>query len=151
MSILALDLGTKTGWAVSTAHSGIISGTHKNRTSAKDHKGVVWNRFYYFLDAMNDRHQISLIVYEDVMNHAGVLAAHAYGGYLAILEKFAADKLITIEGVGVGTIKKHATGRGNAKKEEMIAAMTAKGYNPSDDNEADALALLHLVLERETL
>ncbi len=43
----------------------------------------------------------------------------------------------------VGTIKKHATGKGNAGKDLVIAAMTALGHVPADDNEADALALLH--------
>ena len=45
-------------------------------------------------------------------------------------------------GVPVGTIKKHATGKGNAGKAEVIAAMRTKGFRPKDDNEADALALL---------
>jgi hypothetical protein len=30
----------------------------------------------------------------------------------------------------------------------MIAAMQGLGYNPADDNEADALALLHYAIER---
>ena len=50
---------------------------------------------------------------------------------------------IAYQGVPVGTIKKHATGKGNAGKEAVIAAMRAKGYPVNDDNEADALALLH--------
>ena len=46
------------------------------------------------------------------------------------------------EGVPVGTIKRFATGKGNADKAAIIAAMKARGFNPADDNEADALALL---------
>ena len=46
------------------------------------------------------------------------------------------------EGVPVGTIKRFATGRGNADKAAVIAAMQARGFRPADDNEADALALL---------
>jgi Holliday junction resolvasome RuvABC endonuclease subunit len=49
----------------------------------------------------------------------------------------------------VGTIKKHATGKGNASKEEMIAAARAKGFNPTDDNQADALMLLCFAIEQE--
>jgi Holliday junction resolvasome RuvABC endonuclease subunit len=48
----------------------------------------------------------------------------------------------------VGTIKKHATGKGNAGKQAVIAAMQAKGYHPKDDNEADALALLTWAMEQ---
>jgi Holliday junction resolvasome RuvABC endonuclease subunit len=43
----------------------------------------------------------------------------------------------------VGTIKRHVAGKGNADKAAVIAAVKALGYNPADDNEADALALLH--------
>ena len=47
----------------------------------------------------------------------------------------------------MGTIKKHATGKGNAGKDDMIKAMQALGHPVTDDNEADALALLHWSLE----
>jgi Holliday junction resolvasome RuvABC endonuclease subunit len=46
------------------------------------------------------------------------------------------------QGVPVGTIKRYATGKGNADKAAMVAAMRARGFAPVDDNEADALALL---------
>jgi len=49
--------------------------------------------------------------------------------------------------VPVGTIKKHATGKGNAGKEDVIASVTARGHAPVDDNEADALALLHWAIQ----
>ena len=42
----------------------------------------------------------------------------------------------------VGTIKRFATGKGNADKTAMIAAIRARGFPPADDNEADAIALL---------
>jgi Holliday junction resolvasome RuvABC endonuclease subunit len=51
----------------------------------------------------------------------------------------------------VGTIKRHASGRGNAGKAEVIAAMKARGYAVRDDNEADALALLHWALAQEAV
>ena len=50
-------------------------------------------------------------------------------------------------GVPVGTIKLHATGKGNADKAAMIAAMRLAGHNPADDNEADALAIVRWALE----
>jgi Holliday junction resolvasome RuvABC endonuclease subunit len=51
-----------------------------------------------------------------------------------------------VQGVAVGTIKKHATGVGYAGKQAVIDAMHALGFDPVDDNEADALALLHWAL-----
>jgi len=35
-----------------------------------------------------------------------------------------------------------STGRGNADKAAVIAAVRARGFHPKDDNEADALAIL---------
>ena len=49
----------------------------------------------------------------------------------------------------MGTIKKHATGKGNASKTEVIDAMRALGHPVTDDNEADALALLHWALDTQ--
>jgi Holliday junction resolvasome RuvABC endonuclease subunit len=45
--------------------------------------------------------------------------------------------------VPVGTIKRHIAGKGNADKAAVIAAVQALGFDPQDDNEADALALLN--------
>ncbi len=44
--------------------------------------------------------------------------------------------------VPVGTIKRFATGDGNADKDAVIDAIRARGSTPADDNEADALAIL---------
>ena len=54
---------------------------------------------------------------------------------------------IPYEGVPVGTIKRHATGKGNAPKQAMIDAVRAKGFSPEDDNEADAIAILLWALD----
>ncbi|AOE88332.1 hypothetical protein LBM341_00014 [Ralstonia solanacearum] len=52
-------------------------------------------------------------------------------------------------GVPVGTIKKHATGKGNASKNEIIASVSKRGHEPVDDNEADALAILYWAAETQ--
>ena len=51
------------------------------------------------------------------------------------------------QGVPVGSIKKHATGKGNADKAAMIDAARARGFSPADDNEADAIAILLWAIE----
>ena len=65
--------------------------------------------------------------------------------------RFTAQHLVRLreayQGVPVGTIKRHATGKGNAPKEAMIAAARAHGFSPADDNEADAIALLLWAIE----
>ena len=51
---------------------------------------------------------------------------------------------IEYKGIGVGAIKKHATGNGHSKKDAMIASASLKfkSVNVIDDNHADALWLL---------
>lgn len=87
--------------------------------------------------------EIHAVYFEEVRRHAGVDAAHVYGGLMATLTTWCEHQNIAYLGVPVGTIKKHATGKGNAGKTEVIAAMRALGHPVTDDNEADALALLH--------
>jgi Holliday junction resolvasome RuvABC endonuclease subunit len=86
------------------------------------------------------------VSFEEVRRHAGVDAAHAYGGFLATLTAWCEHHQIPYAGVPVGSIKRHATGKGNATKGDMISAVRALGHDPADDNEADALALLHFAL-----
>ena len=66
---------------------------------------------------------------------------------MASLTSWAELRGIPYEGVPVGTIKRHATGKGNANKAAMIAAAKARGFSPADDNEADAIAILHWAIE----
>jgi Holliday junction resolvasome RuvABC endonuclease subunit len=93
---------------------------------------------------------IDAVYFEEVRRHVGVDAAHAYGGFLATLTAWCEHHQIPYSGVPVGTIKLHATGKGNANKDAMVAAMQAKGHPVTDDNEADALAILHWAMEQDT-
>ena len=76
---------------------------------------------------------IAGIWFEEVRRHAGTDAAHVFGGLLATLTTWAELRGIPYSGVPVGTIKKHATGRGNAPKQDIIAAARARGFSPADD------------------
>ena len=146
--ILALDLGTTTGWALRTAHGLITSGTVSFRPSRYDGGGMRYLRFRGWLDHLaGDAGPISAIHFEEVRRHVGTDAAHVYGGLLATLTAWAENMAIAYQGVPVGTIKRHATGKGNANKDAMIDAVRARGFNPADDNEADAIAILLWALE----
>jgi Holliday junction resolvasome RuvABC endonuclease subunit len=91
------------------------------------------------------------IVFEEVRRHAGTDAAHIYGGFLAHLSAWCEERSIPYEGIPVGTIKRFATGKGNAPKDAMLAAIRARGFAPADDNEADAIALLLWATEQVAL
>ena len=77
----------------------------------------------------------------------GVDAAHAYGGFLAGVTAWCEEHAIAYQGVPVGTIKRFITGKGNADKEAVVAAVRARGFMPDDDNEADAIAILLWAIE----
>jgi Holliday junction resolvasome RuvABC endonuclease subunit len=143
-SILALDLGTTTGWALQCRDGRIISGSESFKPQRFEGGGMRFLRFRRWLTEIKQSSDwLDAVFFEEVRRHAGVDAAHAYGGFLATLTAWCEHHGIPYQGVPVGTIKKHATGKGNASKEEMIEAIRALGYDPEDDNEADALALLH--------
>jgi hypothetical protein len=147
-AILALDLGQKTGWAVRNADGAIASGTVEFKPGRFEGGGMVFLRFRAWLQEVDETAGgIGAVYFEEVRFHRGVTAAHAYGGYLAHLTAWAEMNRIPYRGVPVGTIKRHVTGRGNADKEAVIAAVRALGFDPVDDNEADALALLDWALE----
>ena len=143
LAMLALDLGTITGFALRGADGAITSGTAEFRLDRWQSGGMRFLRFRHWLTEV--KHQaggVDLVVYEQVRRHAGVDAAHVFGGWLAILTAWCDHHGIAYQGVPVGTIKRHVTGKGNADKAAVIAAIRARGFNPADDNEADALAIL---------
>ncbi|MBX6741933.1 MAG: hypothetical protein IRY87_07785 [Acetobacteraceae bacterium] len=142
-AVLALDLGTSTGWALRSQDGGITSGTMTFRPSRFEGGGMRYLRFRGWLREVSSLSGgLAHIVFEEVRAHAGTDAAHIYGGFLAHLSAWCEEHGIPYQGVPVGTIKRFATGKGNADKAAMIAAVRARGFVPADDNEADAIALL---------
>jgi hypothetical protein len=146
--ILSLDLGTTTGWAIQLSGYSLQSGSTSFRPSRYDGGGMRYLRFRGWLDGFAaDVGGIAAIYFEEVRRHAGTDAAHVYGGFLATLSTWCEQHGIPYEGVPVGTIKRYATGKGNADKHAVIEAVRARGYRPTDDNEADAIAILLWVIE----
>ncbi|WP_198370260.1 crossover junction endodeoxyribonuclease RuvC [Roseomonas rosulenta] len=142
-AVLALDLGTTTGWALRSRDGGITSGTITFKPSRFEGGGMRYLRFRSWLGELAAlAGSLTRIAFEEVRAHAGTDAAHIYGGFLAHLSAWCEERGVAYEGVPVGTIKRFATGRGNADKAAMVAAIQARGFRPADDNEADAIALL---------
>jgi Holliday junction resolvasome RuvABC endonuclease subunit len=142
-AILAVDLGTITGWAARVSSGIIESGTVSFRPSRYDGGGMRYLRFRAWLDDIaSDVHGLSAIYFEEVRRHVGTDAAHIYGGLLATLTSWCEQRHIAYQGVPVGTIKKFIAGKGNADKHAVMAAVRARGHQPADDNEADAIAIL---------
>ena len=149
-TILALDLGTTTGWAIRGFDGLITSGTVSFKPGRYDGGGMRYLRFTNWLTEI-DRLSgpIEAIYFEEVRRHAGTDAAHVYGGLMATLETWAELRGVPYQGVPVGTIKKFLTGQGNANKQAMIDAARKRGFSPTDDNEADAVAILLWAIETQ--
>jgi len=142
--ILAIDLGTKLGWALHDATSELtISGTEHLKVDRYSGGGMRYLRFKKWLSEVHAGMPVKEIVFEEVRRHSGNDAAHVYGGLLAVLTAFGEEHSIPYQGVPVGKIKKYWTGTGNANKDLMMLEARKRGHAPGDDNEADALAMLY--------
>jgi Holliday junction resolvasome RuvABC endonuclease subunit len=155
VNTLALDLGTKCGWAVFDAQGiRLASGTwtlQSDRQRRFEGAGMKWLRLRGYLSSAVALTGLNLrthagpvplrIVIEEVRRHMGVDAAHAYGGALAVVSAWCEEHGVPYEAFPVGTIKKHATGKGNASKSQMVEAAQKRwpGVELSGDDEADAL------------
>ena len=147
-TIFALDLGTVTGWALSQRDREITSGTVEFRNDRWQGGGMRFLRFKGWLTEIKQAAGgLDAVFLEEVRRHAGVDASHAYGGFLAVLTAWCEHHGVPYEAVPVGTIKRHVTGKGNADKAAVIAAVRGLGFHLADDNEADALALLRWAID----
>ena len=144
--VIGIDLGTKCGWAVLKSDgTRVESGTWDLATQRHEGGGMRYVRFANKLRGfINNLDQYSLhVAFEEVRRHRGVTAAHIYGGLMATLQSVLELDKHPYVSIPVGTIKKHATGKGNSGKELMISTAEARwqeeGWQLKDDNEADAL------------
>jgi len=140
---LAFDLGTYCGVAWSEKDDGSEVKYTCLNLSSKGHEGggMRYLKFRQFLTTFVPTPDV--VYYELVARHKGTAAAHVYGGLQAVLMAWCEENNIPYTGIAVQTIKKHATGKGNASKDMMIeAARKEFGYEGSDDNEADAIWVL---------
>lgn len=144
-SVLTLDLGTNIGWAL-LSEGRIVSGTFKTTLHTKEAIGIRFLRFEN--EFLRQFRGVREVHFEDVCRHEGTHAAHVFGGFWAILNKWSVQYTIPLHAVGVGSWKKEVIGKGNANKEQVMAEMKKRGYAPEGFDESDALAILHYVCSR---
>lgn len=140
MNILALDVATKTGWASPTA-----SGVWDLKVKRDESGGMRLVRFKSKLKEILESEQIDLVVFErssGFHKNALITQAEMHGVLKNTLDEIG----IPYRAYSSGEIKKQATGKGNAKKPQMIAAAVEKWPDIiiEDDNHADALWLKDL-------
>ena len=140
----ALDLGVTTGWCIA-CEDDIRCGTWWFTTKRGDGAGIRFLRFEHKLSELHEMFPVCHLIYERPINYTGRDSSLAWG-FAAILSKWGEKRNIPYECFGPTEIKKHATGRGNAKKSDVCAAAFQKWpeQNIVDDNVADALWLMDL-------
>jgi len=135
MKILALDIATKTGWKTGTA-----SGVWDLKPNRGESEGMRVVRFKAKVKEMIELEGIDIIAYERPagMHKGSIMVASEMVG---VLKDLCIEKGVQLACYSANEIKKFATGKGNAKKEAMISAAKSLGFDPQDDNEADAIHL----------
>ena len=146
---IGIDLGTSCGWALLLPDGACVgSGTWDLKGHRHDSHGMRVVRLRRNVaELVNSQLSVAhtvkpLVAYEAVeQRHKSADAAHLYGALRAGLQEVCAALGVELVGVPVSTVKRTATGKGNAGKPEMLAAAAAKWPTAAkrDDNEADAL------------
>ncbi len=144
--ILSVDLGTTMGFAILDGET-VECGEITLKKASDKHDGQRYIAFQGQVQAWFKAHDITHVYYEQVISHGrfnSTRTAHVFGGFLAVLQMECLRRSIQPVAVGVGTLKKSATGKGNAKKPQMVAAARSYGFELKDkeDNAADAICLL---------
>lgn len=152
MPVLALDLATKTGWALLDRNGRTESGVQEFQLKRGESKGMRFLRFRKWMKDMLSLGELGsqyskevpgLVIYE-MAHHRGGDATELCVGLVTNVLADAAQHGLEHMSVHSATLKKFATGSGKSSKEEMI--LKAKEMYPGvellDDNHADALLML---------
>lgn len=147
--ILALDLATTCGWALVAA--GVITSGSQDFHS-RPGKGSPGDQFARFENWLKERirdDKPEAIAYEEVYRWMSSSAAHVFCGFRAILLMNARRLPVVCHPYAPNVIKKAWTGKGNADKAAMMAETMRRfpDLDLTDDNQSDAIALLHLHLD----
>jgi hypothetical protein len=171
-TVLGLDLGTNCGYSYCFIHNKlgdkprIYAGQLDLSAGPYDSGAIRFLRLRHFLSAIKP----DLIAYEDVrytpsvkgFMSAGALLARAapacewFGALKATVSTWAEENGVPCTGIPIGSIKKRATGKGNANKVDIIKACNNEfgfdfdheGYESSGaDNVADSVYVCTLAVE----
>lgn len=143
-TVLALDLGISTGWAIRSSGGSIESGTISFKTTGFYGGCIQFLKLERFLNEIDGMNDFNEVYFDEGRQEAqGAAVEQVNGALLSTLRVWCERCEIPYEGVPMRTIKVHATGKGSASKEEMIQSAQRRGHSPENDDEADALAILY--------
>lgn len=140
-ALLAIDPGTKCGWAVRSPQGIDNSGTWDLTPKRFEGAGMRYLRLRTWLREALELVQPELVAFEEVRRHMGVAAAHVYGAIVGVIQEECELRKIPYYGLPVATVKRTACGRGNADKLMMRAAAARQWggeWPAARENEADS-------------
>ena len=153
LTVLALDLGNKTGCAI-WRYGELVSVEQKTIKHSSPLK-IPGERIAIFRDYLGAQSTLlntlpsdrSYLIVEKPFHLQGHAIASLYG-YFTIAKIFAFDHDMTFKSYSPMTVKKHLSGSGKASKARMIEAAEDRwSIQVNTSDEADSLGLLSLFLE----
>ena len=150
MKILALDLGTDTGWSIANDNKLIGFGTQNFDLKRGESNGMRFLIFRQWLERLwDDVEGFGLVMYE-LPHMRGGPATDLLIGLQTVVQEFCALHSTQYQSLHTSTLKKLATGHGHASKDDMIASAKASWNDDltrlkrrvENDNEGDSLCLL---------
>lgn len=140
--ILALDLATRTGWCVGAPDEDPRYGTKVLPSTGEDIGRFAYAFNEWLLD-MITLESPALIVFEApiLAGKTNLNTARKLTGLAWHTEFVANHRQVRCAEHHLQSVKKFFAGSGRADKAEMIAAARRLGFDPKDDNAADAIGL----------
>jgi hypothetical protein len=143
--VLALDLSTRAGWAFGCDFSPPRHGVW----ALPQETGGIGKRMSAFAAALEDAIAVmapDLIVAEAPLPpqaQTAMASARIQFGLAAVCEMIAHERTVPCEEASAWEVRRLVFGKARVPKETVIAWCRERGLSPVDDNDADALALLH--------
>lgn len=163
MTILALDIASKVGWAVNALMDGqsdIKSGAFHRRTQfgtqsfANGDYGSMGHRFGNWLADKIDEHKPSIIAverpfYRGAGSHVYMLNGMAWTAQMVAYAHEIERREYTVWDVRKALFGEKFRGGTKKVKQAVMDAIVLSGFSPQTDDEADAIALLLYAIEQE--
>lgn len=153
MRVLAFDASMHCGWAFGP--SPVAFGTEHLPGDANN--GARFIAFGGFLNRMVEKFRADTIVIESPLPMKSIAQTRLAFGWLACVQIVAVKRGLRFLEAHNNTVKKVFTGRGRAERDPKtkkiigeknlnLSECKRRGFDVTNDNEADALALMHWAL-----